>query len=76
MGKPMGLEHIWSEKALCEHLALTVTKSGRSRQLSNWIRDGLRYVEKSGKRYFFEQDVIDYLWESHKRFQTDKKAPE
>jgi hypothetical protein len=30
--------------------------------LGYWIRGGLKYVEKSGKRYFLEQDVIDYLW--------------
>ncbi len=30
--------------------------------VSNWIRGGLQYVEKSDQRYFFEQDVIDYLW--------------
>ena len=23
---------------------------------------GLEFVEKSGRRYFFEQDVIEYLW--------------
>jgi hypothetical protein len=30
--------------------------------LSHWIKGGLRCVEKSERRYFFEQDVIDYLW--------------
>jgi len=30
--------------------------------MSSWIREGLKYVEKSEKRYFFEQDVIDFLW--------------
>ena len=61
-GKPKALNEIWPEKDLCERLDLPVTKSGRSRQLSNWIRGGLTFVEKSGVRYFFEQDVIDYLW--------------
>ena len=61
-GKPKTLNEIWPEKDLCERLDLPVTKSGRSRQLSNWIRGGLTFVEKSGVRYFFEQDVIDYLW--------------
>jgi hypothetical protein len=56
------LNEIWSERDLCERLDLTAAENGRSRQLSNWIRGGLQYVEKSGKRYFFEQDVIDYLW--------------
>jgi hypothetical protein len=60
--KPKSLNEIWSEKDLCERLDLDVAENGRSRKLSNWIRGGLQYVEKSGKRYFFEQDVIEYLW--------------
>ena len=38
-----------------------MTKGGHSIQLSNWIKGGLRYMEKSGRRYFYEQDVIDYM---------------
>ena len=60
--KPERLDQIWSEKDLCARLDLPVTKSGHSRQLSNWVKGGLRYVEKSERRYFLEQDVIDYLW--------------
>ena len=60
--KPERLDQIWSEKDLCGRLDLPVTKSGHSRQLSNWVRGGLQYAEKSGRRYFIEQDVIDYLW--------------
>lgn len=63
--KPERLSEIWPEKDLCGELDLPVTKSGRSRQLSNWIKGGLKFVEKSGRRYFFEQDVIDYLWKRH-----------
>ena len=47
---------------VCPSCRRRVTKSGRSLQLNNWVRGGLRYVEKSGRRYFFEQDVIEYLW--------------
>jgi hypothetical protein len=64
--KPESLDEIWSEKDLCGRLELPVTNSGRSRQLSYWIRGGLKYVEKSDRRYFFEKDVIEYLW---KRYQ-------
>jgi hypothetical protein len=60
--KPKNLNEIWSEKDLCERLDLTAPENGRSRQLSHWIKGGLRCVEKSERRYFFEQDVIDYLW--------------
>jgi|GEM_PF-3942167 len=60
--KPEKLDQIWSEKDLCARLDLPVTKSGHSRQLSNWVRGGLKFMEKSGRRYFLEGDVIDYLW--------------
>ena len=69
MQKPKNLSEVWSERDLCKRLDLPVTKCGRSLQLSGWIRGGLEYVEKSGRRYFFEQDVIEYLW---KRSQTDQ----
>ncbi len=62
MKKPENLDQVWSEKDLCERLDLNVPEKGNSRQLSSWIKGGLRFVEKSEKRYFFEQDVIDYLW--------------
>jgi hypothetical protein len=58
----MKLEEIWSEKDLCARLALPVARTGRSRQLGNWIKGGLKFAQKSGRRYFLEQDVIDYLW--------------
>jgi hypothetical protein len=63
MKKPTSLNEIWSEKDLTERLDLPITECGRSRQLSNWIKGGLKYIEKSDRRYFFEQDVIEYLWE-------------
>ena len=69
--KPERLDQIWSEKELCGRLDLPITKSGRSRQLSHWIRGGLRYVEKSERRYFFEQDVIEYLWGRYKWVETE-----
>jgi len=65
MEKPKDLNQIWSEKDLCERLDLHVTESGKSRQLSYWIKGGLRYFEKSGKRYFFEHDVIEYAWKRY-----------
>jgi hypothetical protein len=68
---PARLDEIWSEKDLYGQLDLPVTYSGRSRQLSHWVRGGLRYVEKSSRRYRFEQDVIEYLWGRYKRVETD-----
>jgi len=60
--KPKSLNEIWSERDLCERLDLDVSQEGKSRKLSYWVKGGLKYVEKSGQRYFFEQDVIEYLW--------------
>ena len=68
--KPIKLDQIWSEKDLCARLDLPVTNSGHSRQLSNWIRGGLKFVEKSGRRYFFEQDIIEYLWKRYNKDET------
>lgn len=55
------LEKVWTERELAEKLGLPITKTGRSIQLGNWIAGGLEFVEKSGKRYFFEEDVFKYL---------------
>jgi hypothetical protein len=68
--KPEKLDQIWSEKDLCARLNLPVTKTGHSRKLSYWIRGGLKYVEKSDRRYFLEQDVIDYLWQRYEGVET------
>lgn len=66
--KPNTLKEVWSEKDLCAHLNLPEVEGDKhSRQLSSWIRGGLKYAEKSGRRYFFEQDVIDYLWNRSER---------
>jgi hypothetical protein len=67
ISKPKSLNEILSEERLCEWLKLPVTNSGRSRQLSHWIKGGLKFVEKSEQRYFFEQDVINYLWKRYQR---------
>ncbi len=61
---PTSLDQVWNEPDLCEKLNLPIAKTtGKSRQLTNWIKGGLRYAEKSGHRYFFESDVLKYLWD-------------
>ena len=69
--KPEKLQEIWSEKDLCELLDLPVGKSGGSQQLTYWIKGGLPCIEKSGRRYFFEQDVIDYLWQKREESESE-----
>ncbi len=65
---PASLDKLWSESDLCAKLGLPIViNTGRSRQLGNWIKGGLQYAEKSGRRYFFEQDVIKYIWDRRMR---------
>jgi len=64
--KPESIDKIWPERELAERLDLPVRESGRCVPLSFWIRGGLPYAEKAGRRFFFEQDVIDYLWSRRK----------
>jgi hypothetical protein len=70
--KPEKIDQILSEKKLCDWLDLDKLESpeARSRKLSSWIKDGLEYVEISDRRYFFERDVIEYLWTRHNRAET------
>ena len=69
--KPKNLQEMWTEAELCKKLGLPITTTvGRSMQLNNWIKGGLQHVEKSGRRYFFEQDVIDYLWQTRNKSVT------
>jgi len=61
--KPTTLDHVWPEEELCAEFRLPISETtGRSRVLSGWIAGGLNHAEKAGRRFFFEQDVIDYLW--------------
>ena len=69
--KPEKLDEVWSEKDLCARLNLPMTKSGHSKQLSGWVLGGLEYAEKSGRRYFFESDVLGYLWQRRNMDKTD-----
>jgi len=57
------LDQILTEKALAEWLGVPVSeKTGRSRTIGGWISKGLWCAVKiSGRRYFFEIDVIDYF---------------
>ena len=61
--KPETITAIWPEKELCAQFNLPYNeKTGRSTQVSYWIRAGLKHAERAKRRFFFEQDVIDFLW--------------
>lgn len=62
MNQPKSLDELWSEKDLCERLGLRMGK-GHSVVIGYWIRAGLGHVEISGRRFFWEQDVIEFMLE-------------
>jgi len=70
--KPDSLEKIWSERELAERLDLPIRESGRCVPLSFWIKGGLPHAEKAGRRFFFEEDVIDYLWTRRRGAETSE----
>ena len=57
----MKMDELWTEKDLCGRLDVPIGKTGKSRSISRWIANGLSYVDLDGRRYFVEQDVLDYL---------------
>lgn len=68
MEKPKTIQSIIPEWALMENLlGIKRTKSGKCRIVSFWVRQGLNYVDISGQRYFFEQNLIDFFWDRYKR---------
>lgn len=58
--RPVTLDELWTEKDLCERVGVRMGK-GHSTVLSNWIKGGLKCVEISGRRFFWEHDIIEYL---------------
>jgi len=66
MNRPESLDELWSEKDLSERLGLRMGKS-HCQILGYWIGGGLKYVDVSGRRFFWEHDIIDFLLERQKR---------
>lgn len=65
--KPKALASILSEAMLIrDFLGIQEPKSGRSRVVSSWINQGLKCLEISERRYFFEEDVIEFFWKKYK----------
>ena len=57
------LDQILTERALAEWLGVPFKEeSERSRVISGWVDKGLRCAVKiSGKRYYFESDIIEFF---------------
>jgi hypothetical protein len=66
MNQPKTLDQLWSEKDLCERFGLRMGK-GHSVTIAYWIRAGLKCVEISGRRFFWERDVIEFVMQRQKR---------
>ena len=57
------LDQLLNERALAEGLEVPFKEeTGKSRIIGGWVKKGLRCAVKiSGRRYFFESDVIDFF---------------
>ena len=64
--RPGSLDLLWTEKDLCQKLGLKMGKD-HSIVLGHWIGAGLQCTEISGRRFFWESDVIDYMVERQAR---------
>lgn len=63
--RPQNIKEVWTEKELAERLGLPINPAtGRSKILGNWVRGGLKCAEKSGRRFYSEADIINYLCQS------------
>ena len=64
----MKLEEIWSERDLIARLNLKASsKSNRSTTLGRWISMGLPYYKYSDRRWFAEQDVVEFIVKQFKK---------
>ena len=68
MNRPenLNLEQLWSEKDLCERFGIRMGKS-HSLTIGYWIRGGLKYIEISGRRFFWEHDIIEFMLNRQQR---------
>lgn len=66
MNQPKSLEELWSEEDLCKRLNLRIGK-GHSTIITHWVGGGLKHIDISGRRFFWEQDVIEFMLERQKR---------
>ena len=60
--KAESLDQLWTEAELGTRLGLPVRKSGKCVPLSFMVRGGLVHAEKSGRRFYFESDILEYFW--------------
>ena len=69
----MSLNEIWTEKELAGKFGLPVTKAGKCIQIGYWVGDGLKYITRSGRRFYFESDVIEFLIMLRNRVEPEKE---
>ena len=67
----MHMANILTEKALANFLEIDL-QGGKSRKISHWINRGLKHIDLSGDRYFFETDVVDFF----KKVQQETNPPQ
>ena len=60
--RPKSLQAVIPEWALIKDLlGEELTKSGRLRVVSSWVREGLKCLKMGERRFFLESDLIEFL---------------
>lgn len=55
------LETIWTEAELADKFGLPVSKTGKCTTVGNWSRGGLKAIRIGKRRYYCEDDVVEFL---------------
>jgi hypothetical protein len=69
MDKPKTIQDILPEAVIIREFCLPVPKSGRSRVISSWIGQGLKYFEISEARYVLKEDLLNFFWQKYQECQ-------
>ncbi len=67
------LSQLISERNLAKFFGLDLGAGGRSTAIGYLIRDGLRCLKIGGKRFFWEQEVVDFLEKQSKTEDRDSE---
>jgi len=69
--KARTLDEVWSERDLCAKLGIPINeKTGVSVKIGYWVKEGLPFIKKSGRRFFYEEDILEFL----NKFYTTKNG--
>lgn len=55
------LENLWSESEMVKKFGQTRKGEDKNIEIGRWIAKGLAYISLSGRKYFWEDDVVEFL---------------